>query len=59
MSVMLTQGAPPFTVADLETMPDDGRHYEIVDGVLIVSGDQERTARLPFPVTIRPNALLD
>ena len=27
----------PFTVADLERMPDDGRRYELVDGVLIVS----------------------
>lgn len=27
----------PFTRADLETMPDDGRRYELVDGLLIVS----------------------
>lgn len=27
----------PFTRADLEHMPDDGRRYELVDGVLIVS----------------------
>jgi Uma2 family endonuclease len=27
----------PFTRADLEGMPDDGRRYEIIDGVLIVS----------------------
>lgn len=27
----------PFTRADLARMPDDGRRYEIVDGVLIVS----------------------
>lgn len=27
----------PFTRADLEDMPDDGRRYEIIDGVLIVS----------------------
>lgn len=27
----------PFTRADLAAMPDDGRRYEIVDGVLIVS----------------------
>ncbi len=26
-----------FTAADLELMPDDGRRYEIIDGVLIVS----------------------
>ena len=27
----------PFTVGDLEGMPDDGRRYELVDGVLLVS----------------------
>jgi Uma2 family endonuclease len=27
----------PFTVADLELMPDDGRRYELLDGALIVS----------------------
>jgi Uma2 family endonuclease len=27
----------PFTVADLARMPDDGRRYELIDGVLIVS----------------------
>jgi Uma2 family endonuclease len=32
-----TQSGRPFTRADLELMPDDGRRYEIVDGVLIVS----------------------
>ncbi len=27
----------PFTVHDLEAMPDDGRRYELIDGVLIVT----------------------
>jgi Uma2 family endonuclease len=27
----------PFTVAELDRMPDDGRRYELLDGVLIVS----------------------
>jgi Uma2 family endonuclease len=27
----------PFTVADLEAMPDDGNRYEVIDGMLIVS----------------------
>lgn len=27
----------PFTVADLDRLPDDGRRYELLDGVLIVS----------------------
>ncbi len=29
--------ARPFTVADLEGMPDDGRRYELIDGELLVS----------------------
>ncbi|MDN5861654.1 MAG: Uma2 family endonuclease [Pseudonocardia sp.] len=38
----MTQVSPiptgrPFTVADLEAMPDDGNRYELLDGVLIVS----------------------
>ena len=27
----------PFTIDDLDRMPDDGRRYELIDGVLIVS----------------------
>jgi Uma2 family endonuclease len=27
----------PFTVDDLDRMPDDGRRYELIDGMLIVS----------------------
>ena len=27
----------PFTVADLEAMPDDGNRYELIDGMLVVS----------------------
>ena len=27
----------PFTVTDLDKVPDDGRRYELVDGVLMVS----------------------
>lgn len=27
----------PFTVAELDLMPDDGRRYELLDGVLVVS----------------------
>jgi Uma2 family endonuclease len=32
----IVQGRP-FTVHDLETMPDDGRRYELLDGMLFVS----------------------
>lgn len=40
--VDMTQVSPiptgrPFTVADLEAMPDDGNRYELIDGALIVS----------------------
>jgi Uma2 family endonuclease len=42
MSVMTTTGAwprhgEPFTVSDLDRMPDDGHRYELLDGTLIVS----------------------
>lgn len=30
-------GTTPFTVADLEGMPDDGRFYELSNGVLVVT----------------------
>jgi Uma2 family endonuclease len=33
----------PFTVSDLDKLPDDGRRYELLDGVLVVS---------PRPTTI-------
>jgi Uma2 family endonuclease len=35
-SVRLAHGRP-FTVDDLEAMPDDGNRYELIDGTLIVS----------------------
>src|SRR6266568_7820768 len=35
--------ARPFTVADLDRMPDDGHRYELLDGALVVS---------PRPTTI-------
>jgi Uma2 family endonuclease len=41
MGAMTTQASiptgRPFTVADLEAMPDDGNRYELIDGMLIVS----------------------
>jgi Uma2 family endonuclease len=33
----LVEDERPFTVADLDHMPDDGRRYELLDGMLIVS----------------------
>ncbi|HEV2782228.1 MAG TPA: Uma2 family endonuclease [Actinophytocola sp.] len=36
----MTTGIPhgrPFTVDDLEAMPDDGNRYELIDGMLLVS----------------------
>jgi Uma2 family endonuclease len=39
MTVVTTRhlDSRPFTVDDLEAMPDDGHRYELLDGVLIVS----------------------
>jgi Uma2 family endonuclease len=39
----------PFTVSDLDRLPDDGRRYELLDGVLVVS---------PRPTTIHQLAAL-
>jgi hypothetical protein len=36
-----------FTVDDLDRMPDDGRRYELVDGVLIVSPAPQARPRVP------------
>lgn len=36
-AMSLTGMSRPFTVDDLETMPDDGRRYELIDGELLVS----------------------
>src|SRR3981189_3731744 len=54
----------PFTVAELDRMPDDGRRYELMDGVLIVSPPPARAPqdvaaellvqlRLACPVDLR------
>ena len=37
MLVMTHPVSRPFTVTDLEDMPDDGRRYELIDGELLVS----------------------
>jgi Uma2 family endonuclease len=37
MTSMSVGASTPFTVHDLEGMPDDGRRYELVDGELLVS----------------------
>lgn len=37
MTRMGVVASSPFSVADLEGMPDDGRRYELVDGQLLVS----------------------
>jgi Uma2 family endonuclease len=36
MTSVLPHGRP-FTVDDLEGMPDDGNRYELIDGMLIVT----------------------
>lgn len=37
MATMTLEASSPFTVYDLEGMPDDGRRYELIDGELLVS----------------------
>ncbi|MGH3920458.1 MAG: Uma2 family endonuclease [Pseudonocardiaceae bacterium] len=37
MTGMSVGASTPFTVHDLERMPDDGRRYELIDGELLVS----------------------
>ena len=37
MTAMVTSASSPLTVHDLEGMPDDGRRYELLDGVLVVT----------------------
>ncbi|WP_350273953.1 Uma2 family endonuclease [Kribbella sp. HUAS MG21] len=39
-----------FTLADLETLPDDGNRYEVVDGMLLVT---------PAPLPIHQTAVLE
>jgi Uma2 family endonuclease len=36
-TLVLPVGSGPFTVEDLDRMPDDGRRYELLDGMLLVS----------------------
>jgi len=54
----------PLTLVDLEAMPDDGRRYELVDGVLVVSPSpswlhQRIAARVPTPLTLACPAELE
>jgi hypothetical protein len=67
MTSMSGLASTPFTVHDLEGMPDDGRRYELIDGELLVSryqevvrvvGDDVFEAHRPFPVRVVPNELL-
>lgn len=37
MTAMVANASGPLTVHDLEGMPDDGRRYELLDGVLLVT----------------------
>ena len=50
------QRGRPFTRADLESMPDDGRRYELVDGCLLVTpapSPPHQTAVLELAVLLR------
>jgi len=47
-----------FTLADLETLPDDGNRYEVVDGMLLVTPAPlplHQTAVLELAVALREN----
>ena len=46
----------PFTYADLEALPDDGTHYEIFDGLLVVSPSPTRPHQR---ASVRLTVLLD
>ena len=37
VTVTMLPQSRPLTAADLETMPDDGHRYELIDGVLVVT----------------------
>jgi hypothetical protein len=72
MSVVTTSQAwpaagRPFTVAELDRMPDDGRRYELLDGALVVSqpeltilelrdGRYALAAEASGPITVGPGA---
>jgi Uma2 family endonuclease len=54
-AVQLAHGRP-FTVDDLEAMPDDGNRYELIDGMLIVSpapGLKHQTVVVEICVALR------
>jgi hypothetical protein len=54
--VTIAEGWPaagrPFTVAELDRMPDDGGRYELLDGALIAETSVPFTVDRPFTVTI-------
>jgi hypothetical protein len=47
-----------FTVDDLERTPDDGRRYELVDGVAHAADSQVFRATRPFDVEVVPARLV-
>ena len=61
MSVVSIAGAwpspgKPFTIAELDRMPDDGHRYELLDGVLV--GSEPFAAVRPFAVEVVPARLV-
>jgi hypothetical protein len=44
----------PFTVEDLDRMPEDGHRYELIDGMLIVSPAPNLGRRCSWPRCSRP-----
>jgi Uma2 family endonuclease len=56
-AIQATTERPNWTTADLELLPDDGNHYEIIDGELFVTraphwGHQETCLRIASPLHI-------
>jgi hypothetical protein len=41
-------GGLPFTVEELDRLPDDARRYELLDGVLVVSPRPTTVSRSPL-----------
>jgi Uma2 family endonuclease len=53
------QRGRPFTEADLASMPEDGRHYAVVDGALVVTGGTTRAYLETTPDDGRRYELID
>ncbi|MDO5504556.1 MAG: Uma2 family endonuclease, partial [Actinomycetia bacterium] len=56
-AVTTVLGSRPFTRADLDAMPDDGRRHELIDGVLVVTpapSDRHQIVSMALGLAIAP-----